>query len=213
MTSDESCLEVERALGAHGVPVSSLRGDEGGDSAMEGGASQPMAQLSEALAQVLRTHGPPPQAAPGGSHGRADGPSEVCSIQRMPLPKGRDAAFVADEYMRWLPTLLPWLVAVQIDGADVHTLHMKGTRLPFLRLHRSAECSTPDRQLFYIKGGVLSRKDGRGRLEFRDTPDGHSVLAAIHGFRPTLPWPIYRATQAQIHLWVMARFAAHLKRM
>jgi hypothetical protein len=36
-------------------------------------------------------------------------------------------------------------------------------------------------------------------------------MAAIHEFRPALPWFIYKWSQAIIHLIVMKAFGEHLK--
>ena len=57
-------------------------------------------------------------------------------------------------------------------------------------------------------------RDGRApaRLEFRESPDRRSVLAAIFNYRPSLHWWIYRLTQAPIHLLVMKFFGWHLAR-
>jgi hypothetical protein len=84
-----------------------------------------------------------------------------------------------------------------------------------LHLRFEPERSVPDRQLFAIDAGLLvdRRGDaGPGRLEFREVLDRRFVLAAIHDYRPALPWPVYAATQALLHLWVMRRFARHLAR-
>jgi len=79
-----------------------------------------------------------------------------------------------------------------------------------LELELSRERSSDDRVLLYITGGWLASRHDRGRLEFRVTRDGQSVLAAIHEFRPSLPWFIYILTQARLHLLVMHAFARHL---
>jgi hypothetical protein len=61
-----------------------------------------------------------------------------------------------------------------------------------------------------VRGGLFSKKSGRGRLEFREVLGGEACLAAIHDFKPRLPWFIYKVTQALVHLWVMKQFARHL---
>ncbi|MEZ4750455.1 MAG: hypothetical protein R3B54_07450 [Bdellovibrionota bacterium] len=42
---------------------------------------------------------------------------------------------------------------------------------PLLVLHFSKQRSTPARALFYIRGGILAKIQGRGRLEFREVLD------------------------------------------
>ncbi len=117
---------------------------------------------------------------------------DVRSVQRLPLPAGRDAGWVGKEYVRWLASWFPF----RVDKV--------------LKLEFSVERSTPERALYYIKGGWLARVEGRGRLEFRETPDRQSVLAAVHEYQPRLPWSIYRWTQAFAHLVVMWAFGRHL---
>jgi hypothetical protein len=70
-----------------------------------------------------------------------------------------------------------------------------------------------ERQLFYIKGGFLAKKEERGRLEFRRVLNSDYLIVAIHDYYPALPWYIYIYTQAIAHLWVMRGFESHLKQM
>jgi hypothetical protein len=80
-----------------------------------------------------------------------------------------------------------------------------------LVLEKSSWRSSPDRQLLYIRGGMLAKLEGRGRVEFRQTHDGKHLLCAIHDYKPTLPWYIYRYTQALLHERIMCRFDRYLK--
>lgn len=142
----------------------------------------------------------------------------VCSIQRLPLPPGRDAIWAAKEYARWLPTLFRFVLRVTLDSHLDLAFRLTGVRKPLLELSYSTDRSSADRPLYYITGGLLAREadpsDGRApaRLEFRESPDRRSVLAAIFNYRPSLPWWFYRLTQAPIHLVVMKLFALHLAR-
>jgi uncharacterized protein YbjT (DUF2867 family) len=135
---------------------------------------------------------------------------DVRSIQRMVLPRGKDANWVATEYFNWLPTFFSSIVKVQLDGQRC-SFYLIDPAIKLLILEKSLERSSPDRQLLYIVGGLLSGKQVRGRLEFREVLDRKYVMAAIHEFRPALPWYIYRWTQAIIHLFVMKSFEEHLK--
>ena len=135
---------------------------------------------------------------------------DVRSIQRLVLPKGKSAEWVASEYFNWLPTFFSTLVKVQLEGERC-TFYLVDPALKLLILERSLERSSSDRQLLYIVGGLLSAKQERGRLEFREVLDRKYVMAAIHEFRPALPWYIYRWTQAILHLFVMKAFDEHLK--
>lgn len=137
--------------------------------------------------------------------------SEVRSVQRLPLPAPLNAFEVARLYFRWLPRFLTFILRVENVG-DESRFFFTGIRKPLLILSFSPDRSTPDRQLFYIRGGLLALPGERGRLEFREQPGHPKVFAAIHDFRPALPWWLYRLTQAWFHSFVMKNFARFLLR-
>lgn len=138
------------------------------------------------------------------------------SVQRLPMPPGRDASWVAQDYARWLPRFFRPFLKVTSDGEHVR-FRLVGLPWPLLELTYDGERSTPDRALYYVTGGLLARIEAagtqRGRLEFRVVKDGTAVLAAVHDFSPRLPWLVYSLTQARIHLWVMHAFGRHLARV
>jgi uncharacterized protein YbjT (DUF2867 family) len=137
-------------------------------------------------------------------------PSLVRSVQRMQLPPGRDAAWAADEYVRWLPKALSWLIRVEVDADRTCRFYSRLLAAPLIVLTHVPERSSPDRQLFFVTSGLLVDPGSRGRFELRQVLGGQTLITAIHDFAPSLPWWIYRATQARFHAWVMARFARHL---
>ena len=134
----------------------------------------------------------------------------VRSIQRLVLPPGRNAEWVAKEYFRWLPFFFSTLVSVEVIGNKC-TFYLFHPSIKILILEKCEERSSPDRQLLYVVGGILSGVTDRGRLEFREVLERRYVMAALHEFRPALPWFIYRWTQAIVHLIVMRAFGEHLK--
>ena len=136
------------------------------------------------------------------------------SIQRLPLPAGCDATWVAREYAVWLPRFLRPVLRVELDGPVCRFL-VRGVRDPLLELTYVRERSGPDRALFEITGGKLAgpRLGGMPRLEFRTAPDGEHALAAVQDFHPRLPWWIYTLTQARVHAFVMWGFGRHLRRL
>ncbi len=143
--------------------------------------------------------------------------SSVRSVQRLTLPPGRNATWVADQYRAWLPRFLrPFLRVLRGDDATLY-IHGFGLRTPLLVLDYNDELSSPDRALYYITGGLLAHQGEvtrlRGRLEFRVVPGGKEVMAAIHDFQPSLPWYVYSVTQAIAHLVVMKAFGRHLSRL
>jgi uncharacterized protein YbjT (DUF2867 family) len=133
----------------------------------------------------------------------------VRSVQRLPLPPGKNAAWIKDQYINWLPRFLSPLIHVEVVGAQVVFCFLN-RRLKLLELRLSEDRSHDERQLLYIKGGILVSEQNRGRLEFRVALDGRCVLSAIHDYSPSLPWFAYKYTQAILHLLVMRAFARYL---
>ncbi|MBY0515295.1 MAG: NAD(P)H-binding protein [Bacteriovoracaceae bacterium] len=137
-------------------------------------------------------------------------PKHVRSVQRLILPKNKDALWVAEEYFKWLPQFFNFVIRIRIEN-QLCRFYLIHPKITLLLLEKSIERSSSDRQLLYIKGGLLAAEQGRGRLEFREVLDKKFVIAAIHDFRPALPWIIYKWTQAVVHLFVMNAFGRHLK--
>jgi hypothetical protein len=177
----------------------------------------------EALARALADQGktevvvsaPPPNEMGGGRGSneakRPPQPSLVRSVQRMQLPVGQDAAWAADEYARWLPRALSWLIRAEVRADRSFEFFLVFIHRPLLVLTAAPERSTPDRQLFFVTAGWLVAKGSRGRFELRQVLDDRTLLTAIHDFAPSLPWWLYRQTQARFHAWVMAAFRLHLR--
>lgn len=137
----------------------------------------------------------------------------VRSVQRFILPIGMNGNDIAREYMAWLPRFLfPFVIVDVIDKEWIH-FSLFTRKFKLLILNWSADRSSDDRSLFYIKGGLLSGKNDKGRLEFREVLNNKFTLAAIHEYTPSLPWYIYRYSQALVHLFVMKSFGKHLEKV
>ncbi|MDX2090625.1 MAG: NAD-dependent epimerase/dehydratase family protein [Kofleriaceae bacterium] len=176
------------------------------DRRLQAAAALPGLPFRDAVTAAIGERGGQPQAYRAAPHAPVTG---VRSVQRIHLPQGRDAEWAAHEYMRWLPDGAGPL-RVDVSDHRVCRFYLLSMARPLLELTFAPDRSSPDRQLFYVTGGMLARPTERGRLEFRVTPDGAHLLAAIHDFAPRLPWPIYRWSQALVHRWVMHRFDRHL---
>lgn len=179
------------------------------DRRLQDEAGLPGRTFREAAQVALATEG---RAAKPSAYRRAPRPRlvGVRSVQRIPLPEGRDAEWAAHEYMRWLPQGLWPGLRVDIDGERTCSFFTPHGKRPLLILRFANERSGSDRQLFYVVGGLLAKESRRGRLELRVTPDRQHLLTAIHEYVPALPWWLYRISQALVHRLVMRRFGAHL---
>jgi nucleoside-diphosphate-sugar epimerase len=163
---------------------------------------------TEPRASSLETD-PPKSVAPPEVRPRAP-LSLVRSVQRMTLPPGKDAAWAASEYTDWLPHAFLGLLRVDIDEQRTCKFRLFFMKSPLLILTYVEARSTPDRQLFYVSGGLLSLSKQRGRFELREVQGTRTLITAIHDFGPRLPWFVYRYTQAPFHGWVMSAFRRHL---
>jgi hypothetical protein len=136
----------------------------------------------------------------------------VRSIQRLPALPTRDAAWIARQYMEWLPRFFSKLIRVVPSKTRNDTIEFRLSFLPWplLVLEFVQGTSDANRQKFHIVGGFLSRTQNTGWLEFRQVSRKRFTLAAIHEFIPALPWLIYRMTQAPLHQFVMHAFGRYL---
>jgi uncharacterized protein YbjT (DUF2867 family) len=135
----------------------------------------------------------------------------VRSVQRLPLPMGKDAEWIKDLYLSWLPNYLSPIIGVKKEG-ETSAIFLRFFNIKLLVLRTSLERSSPDRQVLYISDGLMVSGEKRGRLEFRVVLNRQFVLAAIHDYKPSLPWLIYKYSQALVHLFVMSAFSRYLLR-
>ncbi len=166
----------------------------------------------DALAKALSPEDQRPAPARNGQRNHDKKQSLVRSVQRLPRPLGASAQAIARSYMSWLPAALGPFVHVTIEDETIK-FRLRPFPWPLLVLRHASDGSSSERELFHVIGGLLAAPTPvPGRLEFRLTPDERSVVAAIHEFRPRLPWYVYRCTQALLHLWVMRAFGRFLAR-
>lgn len=139
-------------------------------------------------------------------------PNTVRSIQRLPSVPSANCSEIAREYESWLPKTLWGMIKVKSDfPAGLITFNLRGLSRPLLLLQPILSETDRHRTKFHIVGGLLSKRSDCGWLEFRQLADGKFTLVSINEFVPTLPWYIYRFTQAILHKWVMTCFAKHLE--
>jgi len=138
----------------------------------------------------------------------------VRSVQRLPLPQGKNARWVMEEYLRWLPKTLRTILRCEVTDDNLVSFYLRLMSKPLLVL-RLDEHGTDQKLVLKIVGGLLANveESPNGRLEFREVLQGQSVMSAIHDFSPSLPWYLYNITQAVAHLMVMKAFGHHLRNL
>lgn len=143
-------------------------------------------------------------------HG-SDNDSSVRSVQRVTTLFRSEVKIIAGLYFKWLNGFLKPVIKIEEDGAFfiIKLIYLKQ---PLLVFESSDKRSFPDRELFYIRSGLLVGKNTRARLEFRNIYQGLYKIIAIHDYVPSIPWFIYKYTQAIFHLFVMRSFGKFLIR-
>jgi len=140
---------------------------------------------------------------------KAEERNTVRSVQRLPNPALKSAAWVAEIYPKWLTETFVFILKAEEDGDKVH---FKFLGAVLLELSFVADRSDKNRHLFFITGGFLAKRTTYGWLEFRSVLDNRFIIAAIHEFVPRLPWYFYRFSQAVLHLFVMKWFGRFLEK-
>jgi uncharacterized protein YbjT (DUF2867 family) len=145
---------------------------------------------------------------------------DVISVQRISKPTTWTAVDVAKDYANWLHLFFRPVLKVVTDEQFNITFYFAPIGLALIKfrllsLSFSSERSHQDRVLFYLAGGLLDRESSRlrGRLEFREVLGGTKIITAVLRFRPRLPWFIYLATQAKVHVLVMRSFNRRLTKI
>jgi len=141
--------------------------------------------------------------------------SRVRSIQRLKLPEGRNAQWMAENYFSWLPNFLQYFVTIEVDSTGSYHFYLRFPKLLLLHFVFKPKHSTPDRRMYFIGGGLMAKILGgrTARMEFRDVLDGKFTIAALHDFNPSMPWLFYVLTQALIHKLSMTTFQKHLEKI
>lgn len=134
----------------------------------------------------------------------------VRSVQRFYLSEETAAYELRESYLRWLGSTLAFCLRVERMGPKTSFV-LRGLSIPLLEFIESKLASDSNRDVLLIRGGLLASAAQKGRLEFRTFFGSKLALVAIHDFTPALPWYIYRATQAPIHLAVMKAFERSLQ--
>ena len=141
--------------------------------------------------------------------------SRVRSIQRLKLPEGRNAQWMAENYFSWLPNFLQYFVTIEVDSTGSYLFSLRFPKVLLLHFVFKPKHSTPDRRMYFIGGGLMAKILGgrTARMEFRDVLDGKFTIAALHDFNPSMPWLFYVLTQALIHKLSMTTFQKHLEKI
>lgn len=132
---------------------------------------------------------------------------DVRAISRVVLPKDVNMIQLAESYANFLNRIT--LNVVNSDfNEDNFTISVPFLNKDLLLLSKDFKDSNNERILYRIVGGdfALDSDGGNARLEFRRLPNSDACIIALQEYEPTLPWWVYKYTQAKVHKSVMNLF-------
>ncbi|PTI46102.1 NmrA family protein [Staphylococcus xylosus] len=137
---------------------------------------------------------------------------DVRAISRVTLPKDESMSQLAERYANFLNHITLNTVSSNFNEDDF-TITVPFLNKELLLLRKDVEASNDERILYRIVGGdlALDSRGGNARLEFRRLPNSSECIIALQEYEPTLPWWVYKYTQAKIHKSVMNLFKLKLK--
>lgn len=126
------------------------------------------------------------------------------SIQLINTKQSWTAEKLASYYFSWLETRFFKLINV---SKIENKLSIRFLNKPLLELtlHNQSEGCYQ----YFVTGGLLAKKTESASFTFYTT--NSRAMISLDQFSPTLPWFIYRLTQAPIHEIVMWRFQKKLQ--
>lgn len=132
---------------------------------------------------------------------------DVRAISRVVLTKDVNMIQLAESYANFLNRIT--LNVVNSDfNEDNFTISVPCLNKDLLLLSKDFKASNNERILYRIVGGdfALDSDGGNARLEFRRLPNSDACIIALQEYEPTLPWWVYKYTQAKVHKSVMNLF-------
>lgn len=139
---------------------------------------------------------------------------DVRAITRFKIPEGYSIKDVTIEYAKFINNITLHLVKGTINEREFNM------NLPFinkfiLKMERDEADSTEDMVVYNIVGGYLAHSNdgGNARFEFRRIRNTNEGIIALQEYEPTLPWVVYKLTQAKAHKTVMNIFKNKMARL
>ncbi|MDU0449970.1 NAD-dependent epimerase/dehydratase family protein [Staphylococcus haemolyticus] len=142
-----------------------------------------------------------------GKSSRKGNIKDVRAISRVVLPKDVNMIQLAESYANFLNRIT--LNVVNSDfNEDNFTISVPCLNKELLLLSKDFKASNNERILYRIVDGdfALDSDGGNARLEFRRLPNSDACIIALQEYEPTLPWWVYKYTQAKVHKSVMNLF-------
>lgn len=139
---------------------------------------------------------------------------DVRAITRFRIPESYSMSDVTKEYAEFINNITLHLVDGKINEHEFN-IQLPLIKKPILKMKRDNHDSTNEMMVYRIVGGYLAmaKDGGNARFEFRRILDTNEGIVALQEYEPTLPWEVYKFTQANAHKFVMNVFKQHMNHL
>lgn len=132
----------------------------------------------------------------------------AASLQAIPLSKELSPSALLTNYARYLKQLTFKMIDVH-EQSEYYGIHLRGFKRPLIAMHKVEMEGIEGIHLRLLPESILAKgvqDDGA----FYFVKDKDKLYTFLLHFTPTLPWPLYRISQAIVHEWVMKGFKRYL---
>ena len=154
------------------------------------------------------------QSKPKSNQNMRDEVKDVRAMTRFRIPKSYSIQDVTREYAEFINNITLHLVNGTINEHEFN-IQLPLIRKCILKMKRDNHDSINEMIVYKIVGGDLAmvKDSGNARFEFRRILDTNEGIAALQEYEPTLPWGVYKFTQAIAHKFVMGVFKQHMNHL
>ena len=154
------------------------------------------------------------QSKPKSNQNMRDEVKDVRAMTRFRIPKSYSIQDVTREYAEFINNITLHLVNGTINEHEFN-IQLPLIRKCILKMKRDNHDSINEMIVYKIVGGDLAmvKDSGNARFEFRRILDTNEGIAALQEYEPTLPWGVYKFTQAIAHKFVMGVFKQYMNHL
>lgn len=138
-----------------------------------------------------------------------DAEKTYCSIQVIHCNRVFRPDQIASEYFNWLSSTSKSIIKVKFEN-NSYKLYFRYFKKPLLILSQTK--NDEHKISFTVTGGLLSKKNQKGTFTFKKVENDLNFIIALEQFESSLPWYLYRCTQAPIHEFVMKHFQKTIRK-
>ena len=145
---------------------------------------------------------------------KRDEVKDVRAMTRFRIPESYSIQDVTREYAEFINNITLHLVNGTINEHEFN-IQLPLIRKCILKMKRDNHDSINEMIVYKIVGGDLAmvKDSGNARFEFRRILDTNEGIAALQEYESTLPWGVYKFTQAIAHKFVMGVFKQYMNHL